>query len=114
MTEFKAGQKVRVKAFDATVEGYHGGTGTTHVVDDSGYNHYVYEFKLETVLPYEDGQLYVDADGDRFVFYATGGPSGPGWQYAGNGSGKSTGTIRDLSYARRPLRKLDLGPEIAE
>ena len=106
MVDFKNGDKVTVTSFKATVQGYHGATATWHVTDDEfGYNYYIFDKRLVKDLPYDDGRQYIDKDGDRVTFRATGYNGGPGWQL-------ESGSVQDADWPARPLRPI--GDEITE
>lgn len=104
----RPGQKVIVSTFPATVQKFHSDTATwhVHVTDDNGNSHYLWDTQLTPVLPYVDGQEYIDSDGDQLIFQSAGYYGGPGWR-----SGGST-HVYGLSSAKRPLRLV--GPEIEE
>lgn len=98
MSEFKAGDKVTVKSFEATVIGWNIGISALQVEDREGSYHYIFDNQIKKPLPYVAGALYVDADDDVFRFHAATDDKEPYWTIGGN--------ERGFNYPTRPLRAI--------
>lgn len=103
-SDVKAGDKVTVSAFTATVEtAIPGVSACTPVRDAAGKVSYVYRTQLTFALPYEDGVTYASPSGARFTYVA----ASQQWRSTG-------GTFRSFTYPSRPLRQVTLGPELTD
>lgn len=104
MTEFKIGQKVLVSAFEGIVT-YSDSSTTPSITVHDGDNNYmvIHKSHVTRVLPYKDGQTYMDADDELLTFSAANG--GQWGRYS---------EVFELGYAMRPLREVALGDEIEE
>ena len=105
MVGFKIGQKVLVSAFEGIVTYSDSSTAPSITVHDGDNNYMVIHKQHVThVLPYKDGQMYLDDDGDLLIFEAAN-----GGQWRDDSSG-----VFELDFARRPLREVTLGNKIEE
>lgn len=110
MTEFKKGDKVTVKSWEATVVSVSLATNRVGVQEPGldGYVHYYLRDQLKKHLPYEDGHAYISAAGTIFTFHAEPGAGGY-WRSLHSGCRHS------LDHPMRPMRAIsDIGPEIKE
>lgn len=108
MTEFRRGDKVTVKSYEGTVLSAGVNVGLRLGVEDAdGYVHYYGSKMLEKHLPYEDGQKYLSATGTIFIFRAEAGTGGY-WQVPGHHLRHTLGS------PMRPMRRVDVGPQIEE
>ena len=66
--QLKTGQKIRVEAFEATVESPDSYNARVMVSDSDGNVHYVYLNQLGFAVPFEDGRQYLSAKGSVYTF----------------------------------------------
>lgn len=102
-SDLKAGQKIRVEAFEAKVSDSESLDGCVKIEDASGTFHYVFENQLSLVLPFEDGKPYLSAKGSVYTFRLSSGDGSPYWTYGPDEQ------EREFDAPARPMSEVTVG-----